>query len=210
MLMQANLPSWQRILRQFLPSKNEILLLVVLNGALLLVVFYSLSVGKSDSVNEFQFFTKVFIFGRVFTWLHDVIGSIITANVATMILWGFIGSFVYSLISGLQMVLSGAASTFIATFLYVHPTGLTKTHYVLQMLLERLISILIFFVMVIYVWSFCASIVPFVFTGAKDSLLPLGISSFYASGYFLILSAAVHGLVVLFRLENGRYKADTL
>lgn len=202
--------SAQRVLKQFLPTKLEILLLILANGAMLLAVLYSLSVSRNANVSEFDSFTKVYFFGRAFTWIRDVVGSIISANVATMILWGVIGSFVYSFITGIQSFFSDAALTLQSTFLYVHPKGLSKAHFVLEVLVERLISIIIVFTMIVYVWAFCASILPLVYSGAEESILPLSSDSFYAAGYFVFLSVALHGLIILFRLENGRYKADSI
>ena len=206
-LMQANVPSWQRILRQFLPTKAEILLLVVANGVLLLAVLYSLIAVRSDHVSEFQSFTKVMVLGPIFSRVRELIGIVVTANVATLILWGVIGSFVYSFISGMQALLSGAANTFVEIFLYVHPKGYSRTEYVLQVAVERVISIIIFVIMILYIWAFCSTIVPFVFVSAKDSIMPLGISSFLAAGSFVFFSIALHGLVVLIRLENGDRKS---
>lgn len=208
--MQANTPSKQRIAQQFLPTKAELLLLVLLNGVLLLSVFYSLSSTHSKSVSEFQVFTEVFVIGRLFSGIRSIVASIITANVATMILWGIIGSFVYSLISGVQAALSDASDTFKTAFLYVHPTEYKRQQYIWQVLLQRLVAIIIALVTVLYVWVFAAYIVPVSFSGAKEAISPIRIQSFTAVGYFVFFSLTVHGLVVLFRVGTGKYNPDRI
>lgn len=208
--MQSNIPEARRILRQFLITKMELLLLILVNGFVLLAVFYSLSTSHSKSVSEFQSFTEVYIIGTLFSWARSIVDMIITANVATMILWGIIGSFVYSLISGLQAALSDATDTFKTAFLYVHPAGYGTKQYIIQIILERLMAIIIALVTVVYVWSFVAYIMPVVFAGMKESISPLGMHSFLAVGYCTFLSLMLHGLAILYRIGTGRYKPDTI
>ncbi len=206
--MQSHESPLARIAHQFLLTRWEILFLVITNGTVLLAVFYSLSVTHSKSVSEFQSFTEVIIVGRIFGWFKEIVGITITANVATMLLWGVIGSFVYSIITAVQSVFSDANTTFKTAMFYVHPAKYSTSEFIIHAFVARIVSIMIVFVMVIYAWSLASIIVPFVFTAAKESILPLSLSSFSAAGYFVVFTLTLHGLVVLFRLESGRYKPD--
>ncbi len=198
----------QRIFKQFLPTKLEFLIIILSNGILLLMVFYSLSVSKSQSVSEFQTFTELIIVGRLFVWVKEIAAVVISANVATMMLWGVIGSFVYSLINAFRFIFFDASSTFMTAFFYVHPDKYNKINFIVQTVLERLVSIIVVFIMVVYAWALSSIIIPFVFAGAKESIVPLSLKSFYSIGYFALFSLTLHGLVVLFRLESGRYKSN--
>lgn len=208
--MQSNESSAARVLRQFFPTKWEVLLIIVVNGALLLMVLYSLGVQNYESVNDFQTFTQIAIIGKVFSWLRMFADTIISANVATMLLWGVIGSFVYSIITGVQSVLSDASSTFNTAFLYVHPAGYSRKEYIMQVIIERIISVTIVFLIILYVWSLVTFVIPVVFEGSKESIVPLGPQSFLSAGYFAFFTIVLHGLAVLFRIGAGRYRPDRI
>lgn len=208
--MYANESTFSRLLKQFLFSPMELLLLVTLNGVLLLYVFFVLIVNYSPTGDEFNAFADIYIIGSIVGWIRSLVVTIVTADVATMLLWGVIGSFVYSFITAVQLLFSDARSTYKIAFTYVHPKGYDKKDFIVQMILGRIVSIILVFIMVLYVWAFCIVLIPYLYNGVKSSIDGLSLDSFRSAIYFVVFTLAMHVLFVLLRIESGRYKPDRL
>jgi hypothetical protein len=204
---QSVVPS---VIRQFFVSRMEFLALVLINVLLVLYVLYVLIIEHAVGESNLHAFAQVYLLSTVAEWVVSIVRTIITADIATMLLWGIIGSIVYSMIVAAVGAFSGARGAFLVAFTYVHPKDYSVGRFILQIILGRLVSVLILFMVVLHAWAMITLVIPYVFNGLGASVSELSAQSYRVVYYMLLFSFAVHILFVLLRLETGRYRRDVL
>lgn len=199
----ANEPLISRIVRQFFLTRLEILFIIMVNVVLIAGVIAVLIVESSVDVDLLSQYVKS-------DTVVNFSNSIITADVATIILWSIVGSLVYLLLISVGSFFSDTNSIFNTAFTYVRPPGFSRQKYLTTVIVERIVSMIFVFLSLIYFVVLIRLIVPYVYFELKSMFLHIGFRSVGVLLHLFLFSLAIHVLVVLFRMEAQRYKPDNL
>ena len=207
--MQKNAMLFNRLSHQFRFTVLEVLFLVCANGVLVLGVLASLILDGSHNASEFAQYAQVEAIGGFFEFLNNI-ARFVTGDVATMILWAIIGSFVYSFVVGFRTFFDDTVMTFRTAFLYVHPRGFQAREFIEHTVIGRLLSISTLFLLVVSISALSKNVIPYVFSEMKILLQDVSISSLWVLVLLVLFTSALHIIVVLIRLEMKRYRLDEL
>ncbi len=194
-----------RVADQLLFSKVEVLLIVLLSGAILLFAAFDKLRSSYAAIADIQEFFENDFTTSVSDFLSTTANRFTNADIATMILWAIVGAVVYILCMVAASALRGAKDTVWSTFRFTHPVGHTPSQFLMFSILERAAQFILIFLFIMFSWLFVTEIVPLVYSQVIVYIDEFSIRALWMALYILELAIAIHIWVFLWRLVRGRH-----
>lgn len=189
-----------QILNQFLLRKKEALILVLLSTVLILFSIIDLIRTSSPQIVEIENYFENQVLQTFINTLNFLGNTIITADLATMILWAVVGFIVYMIFVFISGIVNDSNSSLRSIFLYSHPKNYDFKAAVLVFALKRIGLIFGISILILFGSTILGTITPYIFALVSNSFDAISMQTLFIVFPLYAYCAALHLWISLFRL----------
>jgi len=194
------------LLERIFVTRAELVLLSI-SGTLFIIYGWIMAVRDNDQVAQVEEYFRGDALQSVHDALSVVLSRVVSADIATMVLWAVVGGVVYAAVVTLKKLLS--ESKFWYRFFsdgYVHPYQVQNKRFIFSLLADDVLLVLSAFFLTLYTLLIVNTSIPFLYVEIRFRLAE-GFSFIdvpYIVFYFLMFIFLVHLWVVIARLTRHR------